>query len=286
MKIGIIIIDQKTYGTKRIVEEIINLKQQYELITPYNISSTELERKINICDCFIYRISPSFIDQAALDLIFYINKMNRLVFNNFNAIYLHRSKILQMSFYQNHGVKVPKTYSYTGEQNAEELRTWLQDLNTDDFVIKLDKSFKGKGVMFVHTNDSLFSALDLLTFEKVQRFLIQPYLHSFREYRFYFIDKELVQIVEKNKLSGVKGNYNDNDLQILIGPSLDTKFLDLGKKIHELSGLFYSAIDFILFKDELILLEVNSVPGFELLDNHSQFNFSKELVRKLTAEVG
>lgn len=140
-------------------------------------------------------------------------------------------------------------------------------LGEGPYVLKAARGLKGKGVLKVESREALQS---LLTWHKTlgdQRYILQPFLESLKEWRIYLFNKCDLTLLEKTKKNGeFLGNY-ENLLEVSERPLdlLPQKLLEQIKQFTRDYNLNFVAADFLQTPEGYVLLEINGSPGLKTL---------------------
>jgi glutathione synthase/RimK-type ligase-like ATP-grasp enzyme len=119
---------------------------------------------------------------------------------------------------------------------------------------------------------------------KDQRFLIQPYILHKKEWRVFIIENEIIACIEKTLTKdNFRGNAKRSFGKLLV--KIPKGLEELSQRAFKLSGLNYAGID-ILQSDagELMLLEINAIPGFEQAEELSKKNIAREILLKILSK--
>lgn len=110
-------------------------------------------------------------------------------------------------------------------------------------------------------------------------YLIQPFVKDSPELRYFFIKGKASVVLERKSKSGIAANFQKGgNAQLSKLPAgTESMVYDLVEK----SGLHYGAIDIIYQHGRPQILEVNSVPGFEQVEQISGLNLVRELLDSL-----
>ena len=149
-------------------------------------------------------------------------------------------------------------------------------------VLKTRRGLQGKGVS-LHPNLTA-----LIAFWQSQHqghpfadhFMVQPFIGLPRvEMRLFFWGGERI-ILEKIPGQDFRNNARFARFHHLSWHNLATNMQQLLEKIIAASNCFYGAIDFFATDDGCILIEVNSMPGIEMLEATTNRNIAAELLRE------
>lgn len=283
-KLVIITTTPEVYSIKRFKDVGSKYFKEMICFNPYlsltQIHSAPLE--LSDSDLILHRITGARLDDHDLVLSDLINN-NSQVINSLSALRLHRTKSTQLVHYHKCGVNIVPTLLIRNILDQNQLIKELEQFKTNEFILKFERGNQGIGVNYCSSIESLYSWIESLNALKLNTFMVQPFLKRNCEYRVYFCHNKIVGILERKSSTedSFKVNYHQNGQAVLIkNPS--EKLLSFSNKIIANSGCFYGSIDIIEGNDqELYLLEVNSVTGFEQFENVSQFDFVSHIYKEL-----
>lgn len=107
-------------------------------------------------------------------------------------------------------------------------------------------------------------------------YLIQPLIKDAEEYRYFFIEGEAPVVLKRKALSGIAANFQRQGVAEI--SSFPENFRPEVDRLIALSGARYGAIDLFIQNDRLIVLELNTVPGFEQVEKISGHNLIQKLI--------
>lgn len=107
-------------------------------------------------------------------------------------------------------------------------------------------------------------------------YLIQPYIQGARELRYFFIQGGFSAILERSARSGIAANFRAQGMATQA--TLPPAFQETIDRIIEKSGALYGAIDLFIDDGRLIILELNTVPGIEQLEQITGINIINKLL--------
>ena len=138
---------------------------------------------------------------------------------------------------------------------------------------------QGIGVNYIEGLKSLKSLLETFYAIKDQRFIIQPFIEHFKEWRLFIIKGEVIATVEKaiTTQDDFRGNSKRSSGKLIkkLPPALEELALESFNNSH----LDYAGIDILeSSKGEYLILEINAIPGFKQVEELSKINIAKELI--------
>jgi ribosomal protein S6--L-glutamate ligase len=264
------------YTTKRLISEAQKLKHSVKYINPYEF---QLPMKLHTLDgCYFHRTTGTNYDDFDLVVTKHHELQGMKVTNPLQSLKLFRSKDLQSLFFSEHKIPSIKTFLYRGSMNEKIESEILKLSPTQKYILKMNRGNQGIGVNFLESHKSLLSVLETFHAMKDQRFLIQPYIAHKKEWRLFIIKGEIIACIEKNlRQEDFRGNAKRSEGKILTRIPGDLQKIAL--KAFAASELDYAGIDLLLSdKGEILILEVNPIPGFEQAEALSGKNIARELL--------
>jgi glutathione synthase/RimK-type ligase-like ATP-grasp enzyme len=162
-------------------------------------------------------------------------------------------------------------------------------------VVKMNSGTQGKHVYLCHDSDEVEQAINKIfdpnqpSHDKIA--LVQEYIDIRREFRFVAFRGESLLAYEKIKPIDYQNIQLENisplhiegsDAVILEDENLIKRFCEFIAPIQELTNLEYGGFDIALNNDdELILIEMNSSPGFDIFLEKNSEKILKQMYSKL-----
>jgi RimK family alpha-L-glutamate ligase len=266
------------YTTKRLLEEGENIGFTAQWIHPYQQT---LPLAIPSEGIYFHRSTGTNYDD--FDLI--VSEEHELsglkVVNPISAIRALRTKDQQWCFFRRYHLPHIPTIVTRGKLANEAATTIEQWSKLDDrFILKMSRGNQGIGVNLVRGIDSLHSFLETFEAMKDQRFLIQPYIQHKREWRLFIHRGDVLVCLEKEMTANdFRGNAKRSKSKNIPIKDIHTSLSELALNAFIQSKLDHAGIDILEDKDgKLLILEINSIPGFEAAEELSGVNIARELL--------
>jgi RimK family alpha-L-glutamate ligase len=275
-------INPQLYTTVRLLSEAKKLKLSPIYLNPYNYQINFDEKKT--FGVFIHRTTGTNYDDFDLAVAKHHSNLGHQIVNPLDSLKTFRSKDLQSLFFNEHKLASIKTILFRGEMSAELENNILNVTPDQKFILKMCRGNQGIGVNYLESLKSLLSVLETFHAMKDQRFLIQPYILHKKEWRVFIIENEIIACIEKTLTKdNFRGNAKRSFGKLLV--KLPKGLEELSQRAFKLSGLNYAGID-ILQSDagELMLLEINAIPGFEQAEELSKKNIAREILLKILSK--
>lgn len=280
-KINIIIsaLNSDLYSTKRLISEAQKLKYSVSYLNPYQFLIPMIPKKAR--GHYFHRTTGTNYDDFDLIVTKHHEISGFSVTNPLERLKLFRSKDAQSLFFNEHQIPGIKTLLYRGKL-TESLEEELLALSIHQkYILKMTRGNQGIGVNILESHKSLVALLETFHAMRDQRFLIQPYIPHKKEWRALFIRGEMIACIEKTiSKEDFRGNAKRSNAKLL--KKIPRQLEKIAHYTYSQSGLEYAGIDLLETNNsEILVLEVNAIPGFEQAEELSGHNIARELVANL-----
>lgn len=184
--------------------------------------------------------------------------------NESEAIARSRDKLRALQLLSRHDIGIPPT---AFAQRREDVRSAIRKVGGAPVVLKLLEGTQGKGVILAESAKSAESVLDAMNSLK-QNILIQAFIEEAggADYRAIVVGGRVVAAMERR---AVEGEFRSNLHRGGTASGVTLDELQTSTAIHaaEVLGLNIAGVDLIPSKDGPMVLEVNSSPGLEGIEN-------------------
>lgn len=264
-KLCIIAKNKNTYFVKRLIEEVG--EGSVQVFDPWS------DPVLPESGCYLARTTGVYKND--LDLAFIGSLPSDKVVNPYSSLKLFRSKKSQYEWF---------------EQFNFPCLPWLYLKDLDPLTIEkfcilypqiLVKPNLGQGGWGIQ----VFSKDELLSWCRKQKkmgdedYILQPYISKAVEFRYFFIKKQKPIVLQRKPGSGVAANFRQIGEAVLSDLPFGN---DLLEGLIENSGAFYGAIDLFIQDGEILILELNTAPGIEQLEQVSGKNVARMLLDSIT----
>ena len=217
---------------------------------------------------------------SSLDLISELERLGVCCVNSRTSISIASDKYRSYIRLKNYGLNQPKTVLVPNENSVEKS---FENLDTKfPIILKTLRGSKGVGVLFVESERSLNSVVQLIfKTDPMADLLIQEYIKTDFDVRVLILEGKIVATMQRDVLEGdFRSNYSQGAKVKKYNLSeLETEQSLLAAK--SVGGIL-SAVDFIPSSDPKnkppYMLEVNSSPGTEGIEEASGKNIVKEIL--------
>jgi ribosomal protein S6--L-glutamate ligase len=281
----------KSITSKRIKEEADKLNFPHYIISfggsylKYDNDTTTIHSKdddkgfeINSSTVVFFRGTPS--KDSSLDLISEIERLGVCCVNSRESISIAADKYRSYIRLRDYGLNQPKTVLVS---DADSIEKSFENLDTKfPIILKTLRGSKGVGVLFIESERALNSIIQLIFKSDPQAdILIQEYIKTDFDVRVMVLDGRIIATMQRDVLEGdFRSNYSQGaKVKPYKLTELETEQSLLAAKA--VGGIF-TAVDFIPSNDPKnkppYVLEINSSPGTEGIEDSSGKNIVKELL--------
>ena len=281
----------KSITSKRIKEEADKLNIPNYVITiqgayikydsgKHNIHSIDDDKGFELDSSTVVFIRGTPTKDSSLDLISELERLGVCCVNSRTSIAIAADKYRSYIRLKDYGLTQPKTVLVPNENSIEKS---FENLDTKfPIILKTLRGSKGVGVLFVESERALNSVVQLIFKTDPQAdLLIQEYIKTEFDVRVMILDGKIVATMQRDVLEGdFRSNYSQGAKVKKYNLSeLETEQSLLAAK--SVGGIL-SAVDFIPSSDPKnkppYMLEVNSSPGTEGIEEASGKNIVKEIL--------
>ena len=283
MKIGILSTNRNLYSTKRLVEAtkerghevlVINHKQCYMNITSHNPSVHWKGEKLEGVDAIIPRIgaSVSFYGTA---VVRQFEMMGVYSLNESVAITRSRDKLRASQLLARKGIGLPVTGFANSPNDTEDL---LKIAGGAPVVIKLLEGTQGVGVVLAETKKAAESVIE--AFRGLgANFMVQEFIKEAggADIRCFVIgDKVVASMKRQGKEGEFRSNLHRGGTAKLIKITPEER--STAVRSARAMGLNVAGVDLLRSNHGPVVMEVNSSPGLEGIENATGKNIAGMII--------
>jgi len=286
--------DPSYYGAQRLITEATQSGIKISHLNPFdhqffldNTLNSKAQKELVVLN----RITGIRYDEFDLSLSMWLAQQGAKIFNPINAIVATRDKMHQFLLLSQNKIPIIPTFSFRGKVDAsliDEIQnlfiTSIPELDKQNlkYILKANRGNKGIGVNLLESKKSLESILQTFWGMRDQKFMIQPYLEGGEEHRIFLTQKEILgAITKQNRANDFRNNGHFIDGIKDNIAALPADLISTAQAAIKASGAFYAGIDILRWKNRNYVLEVNLVPGFELLEKVTNINIAKKLINSI-----
>lgn len=199
------------------------------------------------------------------------------IINPLSALELFRRKSTQYQFFSDHNLPALPWLELI-DLSWDEVHHWVRLCRQSQFIVKPDRGQGGWGIE-IHDLPSLKDWFELQKQRQDLNYLLQPFLTEAHEYRVFFVGEELTTLRREATTNHMAANFRQGGLAHL--DELPAWSVANIKRLIQDSGAQYGAIDVFLRHPEMWILELNTAPGVEQLEQVSGQNIVADIATKL-----
>lgn len=285
MKIAILSISTELYSTKRLMEA--GKKRGYEMIIiDHSKCHLLMEKgkpsvslngeKVNDIDVIIPRIGASLTQfGAAVIQHFDIQGVPSVLSST--ALIRSRDKLRSMQLISKSGIGIPKSI-FARHPKADNVKQLIEEVGGTPVILKLLEGTHGTGVIKADSVSSAKSAVEAFSGIK-KDVIVQEFIEEAggRDLRVFVVNGEVVGAMERTGAEGeFRSNLHKGGTAKIV--ELDEKTTKAAVESVKLLGLSIAGVDLLMSKRGPLVLEVNSSPGLQGIENATGINIADKII--------
>ena len=215
-----------------------------------------------------------------MDIVSLLEKHSVCVVNSRETISVCADKYRTSLRLADYGVKQPVTHLINDPENSEQA---FENLNTQyPIILKTLRGSKGVGVLFVESSKSLDSIVQLIHKQDEDAdLLLQEYIKTDYDARVLVLGGKVLSTMKRPV---IEGDFRSNVSQGSKPEKLELTELEIEESLKAAKAVngLWTAVDFIPSKNRTkeppFIIEVNSSPGTEGMEEATGRNISKEIL--------
>jgi ribosomal protein S6--L-glutamate ligase len=271
------------YSTRRLVEAAKQRAAEVEVLDTLhcvvNLSKRRPEvhcagHKVTGVDGVIPRIGAS-ITFYGLAVLRQFEMMGVFPANESQAIARSRDKLRSLQLFSRHDIGIPPT---AFARSPEDVRQAIRNVGGAPVILKLLEGTQGMGVILAESVKSAESVLDAMHSLK-QNILIQKFIAEARgiDYRAIVVNGRVVAAMERKATEGeFRSNVHRGGSTRAV--ELDEDYQRTALAAAECLGLNIAGVDLMPSDDGPMVLEVNSSPGLQGIENATGTDVAGEMI--------
>jgi ribosomal protein S6--L-glutamate ligase len=284
MKLGILTRNKNLHSIRRLLKEAKSARVQPFLIDPLECSVVVGgaapgiylgDRPVPECDIILPRIGASVTD-FGLAVVTQFEAMGVKVINGSLAIAQSRDKLRATQVLSEKGIDVPATVLL---RSGRGLRSALRQVQGTPAVLKVIQGTQGVGVMIVESVNSAQSVMETL-WNIGQDVLVQQYIaeSAGRDIRAFVIGDKVVAAMRRQARDGeFRSNIHRGGEGVLI--ELKDSYKRAAINAARVLGLGIAGVDLLESLSGPKVIEVNSSPGFEGIEQATGLNIARMIIK-------
>ena len=225
-------------------------------------------------DAIIPRIRPSMTFYGCA-LLRQLDSIGTYCLNSSNAISQSRDKLYSSQLFSKNGIKIPITGFAKSPLETKDL---IDMVGGSPLVVKLLESAQGKGVVSAETNKAAESVIN--AFKSLQaNILVQEFIKEAqgKDIRCFVVNGKVVaSIIREAKKGEFRSNIHQGGLAKKVKISSDERKLAI--KASKILKLEIAGVDIIRSNKGPLVLEVNSSPGLEGIENITGKDIANDII--------
>lgn len=273
LKIGLLASNEKLYSNQRLLEagqerghemSFLNINQCY-----MKLDASEPEaryrggRVLNDLDAVITRIRPSMTFYGTA-LARQFESMGIYTTNSSTAITQSRDKLFSLQLMLKSGIDIPTTGFASSPMDTHDL---IDMVGGAPLIVKLLEGTQGRGVVLAETKKAAESVIN--AFKSLRaNLLVQKFIKEAngKDLRCFVINGKVVAAIERTAAPGeFRANLHQGGSAAVVKITRQERALSV--KAAKALGLQVAGVDIIRSNNGPLLLEVNSSPGLEGIEN-------------------
>ncbi|MEM8534270.1 MAG: 30S ribosomal protein S6--L-glutamate ligase [Chloroflexota bacterium] len=292
LKIGLLASDPNLYSNQRIMEAgeerghdmlFLNIKNCYMKLdanTPEIYSRGG--RILNELDAIIPRIRPS-ITFYGCALTRQFESIGVYTLNSSAAISKSRDKLFSLQLLFNNGLDIPTT----GFANSPiDTRDLIEMVGGAPLIVKLLEGAQGRGVVLAETRKAAESVIN--AFKSLRaNLLVQEFIREAdgKDLRCFVVDGKVVASIQREAAPGeFRANLHQGGTASVVTTTAEEKRLAI--RAARVMDLKVAGVDIIRSRKGPLLLEVNSSPGLEGIENATGKDVAGVMIAAIEKKLG
>lgn len=291
LKIALLASNPELFSNKRLMEAgkarghdmvFLNVEQAY---MKFDATEPQIRyRGGNVIDAFdaiIPRIKPS-VTFYACALIRQFDAMGVYCLNSAQAITQSRDKLLATQLFAKNDIHIPTTGFANSPLDTKDL---IKMVNGAPLIVKLLESTQGKGVVLAETNKAAESVINAFKSVKTN-ILVQEFIKEAngQDIRCFVVNGKVVASMQRQAAKGeFRANIHQGGSASKI--KITSEERRLAVKAAKILNLPVAGVDIIRSNKGPLLLEVNSSPGLEGIENATGLDIANIMIEAIEKKL-
>lgn len=290
MKLAILSRSRHCYSTRRLREAAEHRGHQVKVLDTLKFS-IDLQRgfpdlyyrgkQLSTYDAVLPRVGTSvtFYGTAVMRQF---EQMDVFCVNSAAGIASSRDKLRSLQILSRHQIGIPRT---TFVRDKKDVLPSIERVGGAPVVIKLLEGTQGIGVLLAETVKSAEAIIELLQSQK-QNVLIQKFVSESkgRDIRAFVVGDRVVGAMRR-VAQGQEFRSNVHRGGIAEKVELDQTYCDTAVRAAQILGLRVAGVDMLEGKDGPQIMEINSSPGLEGIENCTHLDIAGNIMDFIAARV-
>lgn len=291
LRIALLASNPALYSNRRIMEagearghEMVFLNVEH-LYIKLDANSPEIRYRggniLNDFDAIIPRIKPS-VTFYGCALLRQFKHLGVYCLNSAESITQSRDKLFASQLFSENDIHIPTTGFAKSPMDTKDL---IRMVNGAPLIIKLLESTQGKGVVLAETNKAAESVINAFKSVKTN-ILVQEFIKEAngQDIRCFVVGGRIVASMQRQAERGeFRANLHQGGKASLVKITSEEKKLAL--KASKVFNLAVAGVDIIRSNKGPLLLEVNSSPGLEGIENATGVNVANSMIEAIEKNI-
>lgn len=291
LRIALLASNPSLYSNRRIMEagearghEMVFLNVEH-LYIKLDANSPEIRYRggniLNDFDAIIPRIKPS-VTFYGCALLRQFKHLGVYCLNSAESITQSRDKLFASQLFSENDIHIPTTGFAKSPMDTKDL---IRMVNGAPLIIKLLESTQGKGVVLAETNKAAESVINAFKSVKTN-ILVQEFIKEAngQDIRCFVVGGRIVASMQRQAERGeFRANLHQGGKASLVKITSEEKKLAL--KAAKVFNLAVAGVDIIRSNKGPLLLEVNSSPGLEGIENATGVNVANSMIEAIEKNI-
>ncbi len=290
MRLAILSREPDTYSTRRLIEACEKRGYEAKVLNTLKFA-IDLERanpklyyrqkKLAGYDAVLPRIGAS-VTYFGTAVVRQFQQMNVFCANSADGILNSRDKLRSFQILSRHKIGIPAT---TFVRDKKDVLPAIERVGGAPVVIKLLEGTQGIGVLLAHTLEVANSMIELLQSQK-QNVLIQKFVAESkgRDVRAIVVGDRVVAAMRR-VAQGQEFRSNVHRGGLTEQVELDEAYRETAIRATQIMGLGIAGVDMLESARGPQIMELNSSPGLEGIENCTQLDVAGAFVDYIAAQV-
>ncbi|MCX2980969.1 RimK family alpha-L-glutamate ligase [Halieaceae bacterium IMCC14734] len=290
MKLGILSCSPNAYSTRRLKEAAEQRNHHVKVLNTLKFA-IDLERgtpdlyyrqkQLSNYDAVLPRIGAS-ITYYGTAVVRQFQEMDVFCANTAHGITNSRDKLRSLQILSRHHIGIPRT---TFVRDKKDVLPSIARVGGAPVIIKLIEGTQGIGVLLAESDKQAESIIELLQSQK-QNVLIQKFVAESkgRDVRAFVVGDQVVAAMRR-VAQGQEFRSNVHRGGIAEPIELDEQYRETAVRCAQILGLQVAGVDMLEGKDGPQVMEVNSSPGLEGIENCTELDIAGAVIDYIAAQV-
>ncbi|MGB1929088.1 MAG: RimK family alpha-L-glutamate ligase [Mariniblastus sp.] len=290
MKLGILSTSPNCYSTRRLVEAAINRGHTCKVLNTLKFSIDVAagnpalfyrQKPLSEYDAVLPRIGSS-ITYFGTAVLRQFEQMDIFCTNTAAGVTNSRDKLRCLQILSRHQIGIPET---TFVRDKKDVLPAIERVGGAPVIIKLLEGTQGIGVILAETQQSAEGIIELLQSQK-QSVLIQKFVSESkgRDIRAFVVGDQVIGAMRR-VAQGQEFRSNVHRGAKTERVILDQNYCETAVRATQILGLRVAGVDMLEGADGPQIMEINSSPGLEGIENCLQLDIAGAIIDYIAAQV-